>query len=135
MRSVRSTTYLRGCSFLTFALLFARTVVSGDLVVVQRPAAAARAAGTEDAAPCPDRSQIVPDGAQTGYIEPGSPWENAYCESFNARFRIELHNGEIFYTLKEAQNVIEQWRRHYITVRPDSALGRRPRLGPCRRSR
>ena len=52
-------------------------------------------------------------GAKTAYIEPGSPWENGYCESFNARFRDELLNGEVFYTLKEAQIIIEQWRRHY----------------------
>ena len=52
--------------------------------------------------------------------------QNGYCESFNARFRDELLNGEIFYTLKEAQIVIEQWRRHYNTVRPHSALGYRP---------
>ena len=65
-------------------------------------------------------------GARTAYIEPGSPWENGYCESFNARFRDELLNGEIFYSLKEAQIVIEQWRRHYNTKRPHSALGYRP---------
>ena len=65
-------------------------------------------------------------GAKTAYIEPGSPWENGYCESFNARFRDECLNGEIFYTLKEAQIIIEQWRRHYNTVRPHSALGYRP---------
>ena len=57
---------------------------------------------------------------------PGSPWENGYCESFNARFRDELLNGEIFYTLKEAQIIIEQWRCHYNTNRPHSALGYRP---------
>ena len=56
----------------------------------------------------------------------GSPWENGYCESFNARFRDELLNGEIFYTLREAQILIEQWRIHYNTVRPHSALGYRP---------
>ena len=55
---------------------------------------------------------IAAVGAQTGYIEPGSPWENGYCESFNARFRDELLNGEIFYRLREAQILIEQWRRH-----------------------
>ena len=49
-------------------------------------------------------------GAQTAYTEPGSPWENGYCESFNARFRDELLNGEIFYSLREAQILIEQWR-------------------------
>jgi putative transposase len=72
------------------------------------------------------RDWIAAVGSQTAYIEPGSPWENGYCESFNARFRDELLNGEIFYTLKEAQIVIEEWRRHYNTVRPHSALGYRP---------
>ena len=50
----------------------------------------------------------------------------ARCESFNERFRDELLNGEIFYTLKEAQVIIEQWRKHYNTKRPHSALGYRP---------
>ncbi|MDP6680655.1 MAG: IS3 family transposase [Pelagibacteraceae bacterium] len=72
------------------------------------------------------RDWIKAVGAKTAYIEPGSPWENGYCESFNARFRDECLNGEIFYTLKEAQIIIEQWRRHYNTVRPHSALGYRP---------
>ena len=65
-------------------------------------------------------------GAKTSYIVPGSPWENGYCESFNARFRDELLNGEIFYTLKEAQIIIEKWRKHYNTKRPHSAVGCRP---------
>ncbi len=65
-------------------------------------------------------------GAKTAYIEPGSPCENGYCESFNARFRDELLNGEIFYTLKEAQIIIEKWRIHYNTKRSHSALGYRP---------
>jgi transposase InsO family protein len=60
------------------------------------------------------------------YIEPGSPWENGYCESFNGKLRDELLAREIFYTLKEAQILIERWRRHYNTVRPHSALGYRP---------
>ena len=72
------------------------------------------------------RNWIAAVGAKTAYIEPGSPWENGYCESFNARLRDELLNGEIFYTLKEAQIIIEQWRKHYNTVRPHSALGYRP---------
>jgi putative transposase len=63
-------------------------------------------------------------GAKTIYITPGSPWENGYCESFNGMLRNELLNGEIFYTLREAQMVIEQW--HYNRVRPHSALGYRP---------
>lgn len=72
------------------------------------------------------RDWINAVGAKTAYIEPGSPWENGYCESFNARFRDELLNGDIFYSLKEAQILIEEWRRHYNTVRPHSALGYRP---------
>jgi putative transposase len=54
-------------------------------------------------------------GVQTLYIEPGSPWENGYNESFNSKLRDELLNGEIFTTLREAQVLIERWRRHYNT--------------------
>ena len=64
-------------------------------------------------------------GAKTAYIAPGSPWESGYVESFNARLRDELLNGEIFYTLREAQVVIESWRRHYNRVRPHASLGYR----------
>jgi transposase InsO family protein len=60
------------------------------------------------------------------YIEPGSPWENGYCESFNGKMRDQLLNGELFYTLKEAQIIIERWRIHYNTVRPHSSLGGQP---------
>ena len=69
------------------------------------------------------RDWINAVGAKTAYIVPGSPWERGCCESFNARFRDELLNGEIFYSLKEAQIIIEQGRRHYNTKRPHSALG------------
>ena len=72
------------------------------------------------------RDWIAAVGTKTAYIEPGSPWENGYCESFNGRFRDELLNGEIFYSLREAQIIIEEWRRHYNTKRPHSALGYRP---------
>ncbi len=65
-------------------------------------------------------------GVQTLYIEPGSPWENGYNESFNGKVRDELLNGEIFYTLLEARVLIERWRHHYTTRRPHSALGYRP---------
>ena len=60
------------------------------------------------------------------FIEPGSPWENGYAESFNGKLRDELLDREIFYTLKEAQVMIERWRRHYNQVRPHSSLGYRP---------
>jgi putative transposase len=63
---------------------------------------------------------------QTLYITPGSPWENGYNESFNGKLRDELLNGEIFYTLKEAQILIKRWRQHYNTIRPHSSLGYRP---------
>jgi len=62
----------------------------------------------------------------TLFIEPGSPWENGYCESFNGKLRDELLNGEIFYTLKVAQVLIERWRDFYNTQRPHSSLGYRP---------
>ena len=65
-------------------------------------------------------------GAKTAYIAPGSPWENGYVESFNARLRDELLNGEIFYSLREAEIVVESWRRHYNTVRPHASLRYRP---------
>ncbi|GLK80097.1 insertion element protein [Methylopila turkensis] len=72
------------------------------------------------------REWIAAVGSRTAFIEPGSPWENGYCESFNARLRDELLSGEIFYSLAEAKAVIEGWRRHYNAVRPHSALGYRP---------
>ena len=72
------------------------------------------------------RAWIEAVGAKTAFIEPGSPWENGYVESFNARMRAELLNGEIFYSLREAQIIIEGWRKHYNTKRPHSALGYRP---------
>ena len=65
-------------------------------------------------------------GVATLFIEPGSPWENGYIESFNGKLRDELLNGEIFYTLLEAKVLIERWREHYNRVRPHSSLGYRP---------
>lgn len=65
-------------------------------------------------------------GVNTAFIEPGSPWENGYSESFNGKLRDELLNGEIFYSLKEAQVVIENWRQEYNTIRPHSSLGYKP---------
>ena len=65
-------------------------------------------------------------GVRTLFIEPGSPWENGYNESFNGKLRDELLNGEVFYTLKEAQVLIERWRQEYNTLRPHSALNYKP---------
>ena len=65
-------------------------------------------------------------GVKTLFIEPGSHWENGYNESFNGRLRDQFLNGEIFYTLREAQILVERWRRHYNEVRSHSSLGYKP---------
>ena len=72
------------------------------------------------------REWLARVGVKTLYIEPGSPWENGYIESFNGKIRDELLNREIFTTLTEAQVLIEFWRREYNHLRPHSALGYRP---------
>jgi putative transposase len=72
------------------------------------------------------REWLANIGVGTLYIEPGSPWENGYLESFNGKLRDELLNMEIFDTLLEAQIVVEGWRKHYNTIRPHSALRYRP---------
>ena len=65
-------------------------------------------------------------GVKTLFIEPGSPWENGYIESFHDKFRDELLDRELFDTLYEARVLVAQWRREYNTVRPHSSLGYRP---------
>ena len=80
--------------------------------------------------PSPQEGRISPGkplapGPTSAHIEPGSPWENGYC-AFNGKLRDECLNLEIFYSLKEARVVIEQWRNQYNTVRPHSSLGYRP---------
>lgn len=65
-------------------------------------------------------------GVKSAYIEPGSPRENGYCESFNGTLRDELLNREIFYGVREAQVIVNQWVRHYNTTRPHSSLGYKP---------
>jgi len=65
-------------------------------------------------------------GVKTLYIEPGSPWENGFNESFNGRLRDECLKVELFNNLMEAEVIIEMWRRHYNTIRPHSSLGYRP---------
>jgi putative transposase len=68
------------------------------------------------------RNWIAGVGAQTAYIEPGSPWENGFCESFNSKLRDELLTIETFTSLREAEVLIESWRRHFNAIRPHSAL-------------
>ena len=72
------------------------------------------------------RGWIKSVGAKALFIEPGSPWENGYIESFNGKLRDELLNGEIFTTLFEAQVLIEDWRKEYNQIRPHSSLGYQP---------
>ena len=97
-----------------------------DLFIMRDPPAFIRSDNGPEFIAQTVRNWIAAVGAKTAYIEPGSPWENGYCESFNGRFRDELLNGEIFYSLREAQIIIEEWRKHYNTKRPHSALGYRP---------
>ena len=73
------------------------------------------------------RSWLQRLGVKTLFIDPGSPWENGYIESFNGKFRDELLNGEIFDTIMEAKVVTEKWRNTYSKIRPHSSLGYRPR--------
>jgi transposase InsO family protein len=72
------------------------------------------------------RQWLTGIGVKTAYIEPGSPWENGFCESFNGTLRDNLLDGELFYSLREARVIVNQWVKHYNHVRPHSALGYRP---------
>lgn len=97
-----------------------------DLFILREPPAFVRSDNGPEFVANDVRAWIEAVGAKTAFIEPGSPWENGYVESFNARMRDELLNREIFYSLREAQIIIEGWRKHYNTKRPHSALGYRP---------
>ena len=68
------------------------------------------------------RTWLARLGVRTLFIEPGSPWENGYCESFIGKLRDELLNREIFDTLLEAQVLVEKWRKHYNRFRPHNSL-------------
>jgi len=72
------------------------------------------------------RKCLANTGTKTAYIEPGSPWENGFCESFNSKLGDEFLNGEIFYSMKEIRVPAERWRVHFNTIRPHSSLGYRP---------
>jgi transposase InsO family protein len=102
-----------------------RYLGAAQAIIASKPAAFRRCYGPEYVAQAV-QDWIKTAGAKTAYIEPGSPWENGYCESFNAMFRDGFLNGEIFYSLCEALILIEQWRKYYNTKRPHSALGHRP---------
>jgi transposase InsO family protein len=104
----------------------ASTLVPSDLLIIRGVPGFTRSDNGPEFIAQAVRDWIAAVGAKTAYIEPGSPWENGYCESFNARLTDELLNGEIFHTMREAEIVIGQWRRHYNTKRPHSSLGYRP---------
>ena len=97
-----------------------------DLFILRGPPAFIRSDNGPEFVAKAVRAWIAAVGAQTAYIEPGSPWENGYVESFNSRLRDELLDGEIFYTIREARIIVEDWRRHFNAVRPHSAIGWRP---------
>ena len=71
------------------------------------------------------RESLAKTGVRTHFIEPGSPWENGYVESFNGKLRDECLNGEVFETLLVAQLLIKRWRHESNTFRPHSSLGYR----------
>ena len=100
--------------------------VLADLFVERGPPEHIRSDNGPEFAAKAVRQWLARVGVQTLFIEPGSPWENGYIESFNARLRDELLNGEIFYTLEEVRIITRQWREHYNKVRPHSALGYGP---------
>ncbi|XHY17113.1 IS3 family transposase ISPye6 (plasmid) [Pseudoseohaeicola sp. NH-UV-7] len=98
-----------------------------DLFILRGPPAFVRSDNGPEFVAKDVRAWIEAVCAKTAFIERGSPWENGYVESFNApRFRDELLNRELFYSLREAQIDIEGWRKHCNTKRPHSALGYRP---------
>jgi transposase InsO family protein len=72
------------------------------------------------------RKWLCDAGSITAFIEPGSPWEHGYIESYNARMRAEFLNGELFETMLEAQVLTQRWIRYYNQIRPHSSLGGRP---------
>ena len=97
--------------------------VLADLFVRHGPPEYLRSDNGPEFTAKPVRRWLGRVGVETLFIEPGSPWENGYNESFNGKLRDELLNGEIFYSLAEAAVLVEQWRREYNTVRPHSACG------------
>lgn len=86
-----------------------------DLFILRGPPAYVRSDNDPEFVAKAVRDWIAAVGAKTAVIEPGSPWENGYAESFNARFRDELLNGDLFYSLRKAHIIIEAWRKHFNT--------------------
>ena len=100
--------------------------VLAELCVRRGPPAYIRSDNGPEFAARAVRQWLARIDVQTLFIEPGSPWENGYIESFNGRLRDEHLNRERFDTLLEAQVLIEMWRNEYNQIRPHSSLGYRP---------
>lgn len=132
-RAFRMLTVIDEFTRRSLAIVVARTLRSDDvlhclagLFALHGPPGHIRSDNGPEFAAKAVRGWLGRVGVTTLFIEPGSPWENGYVESFNGKLRDELLNGEIFTTLHEAQVLIERWRRHYNAVRPHSSLGYRP---------
>lgn len=97
-----------------------------DLMVLRGPPTFVRSDNGREFIAATVREWIAAVGAQSAYIEPGSLRENGYCESFNSKLRDGLLNGELFFSLAEAEVLIEAWRRHFNVVRPHSSLNYQP---------
>ena len=100
--------------------------VLADLFIERGPPEHIRSDNGPEFAAKAVRQWLARVGVRTLFIEPGSPWENGYCESFNSKLRDELLDGEIFFSLAEAQVLIEAWRRHFNAIRPHSSLKYQP---------
>jgi putative transposase len=132
-RAIKILTVIDEHSRESLAIIVARKIKSDDvldcltdLFVTHGPPQYIRSDNGPEFAAKAVRSWLGRIGVQTLFIEPGSPWENGYNESFNGKLRDEVLNREIFYTLREAQVIIERWRKEYNTYRPHSSLGYRP---------
>lgn len=132
-RAIKILTVIDEYSRESLAILVARKIKSDDvlhcltdLFVKHGPPEHIRSDNGPEFTAKTVRSWLERIGVKTLFIEPGSPWENGYNESFNGKLRDEVLNGEIFYTLTEAQVIIEGWRQQYNTFRPHSSLGYRP---------
>ncbi|HJW30860.1 MAG TPA: IS3 family transposase, partial [Saprospiraceae bacterium] len=132
-RAIRMLTILDEHTRECLAIKVSRTLTSYD--VIEQLADLMVERGTPDFIRSDNGPEFTSDGirgwlgrlgVKTLFIEPGSPWENGYIESFNGKLRDELLNGEIFDTLLEAQVVIERWRKEYNSERPHRSLGGRP---------
>jgi len=132
-RAIKMLTVIDEYTRETLVIIVARKITSDDVLdyltdpfVTQGPPEHIHSDNGSEFTAKAVRSWLGRIGVKTLFIEPGSPWENGYNESFNGKLRDELLNREMFYTLREAQVIIERWWQEYNTVRPHSSLNYRP---------